>query len=176
MSNLTQNQQDIITQITNEFKKINDDYNVYEGGLIDLSRIVKELNEDKIRRSEIEVQNSINKRIFIENVNKDLKRINDDLVKYDLVAFIKWDSTIRIGILREFSKHGESGLNYYFDIQCCQNSETIYFNSQINNIQKTSSSYYYKYEGKQFNSLEDLIGTSNFTEHMRQLIVRQNPN
>lgn len=176
MSNLTQNQQDIITQITNEFKKINDDYNVYEGGLIDLSRIVKELNEDKIRRSEIEVQNSINKRIFIENVNKDLKRINDDLVKYDLVAFIKWDSTIRIGILREFSKHGESGLNYYFDIQCCQNSETIYFNSQINNIQKTSSSYYYKYEGRSFNSLEDLIGTSNFTEHMRQLIVRQNPN
>lgn len=176
MSNLTQNQQDIITQITNEFKKINDDYNVYEGGLIDLSRIVKELNEDKIRRSEIEVQNSINKRIFIENVNKDLKRINDDLVKYDLVAFIKWDSTIRIGILREFSKHGESGLNYYVDIHCCQNSETIYFNSQISNIQKTSSSYYYKYEGKKFNSLEDLIGTSNFTEHMRQLIVRQNPN
>ena len=176
MSNLTQNQQDIITQITNEFKKINDDYNVYEGGLIDLSRIIKELNEDKIKRSEIEVQNTINKRIFIENVNKDLKRINDDLVKYDLVAFIKWDSTIRIGILREFSKLGMSNLNYYVDIQCCQNSETIYFKSQIDNIHKSSSSYYYKYEGKQFKSLEDLIGTSNFSERMRQLILKQNPN
>ena len=176
MSNLTQNQQDIITQITNEFKKINDDYNVYEGGLIDLSRIIKELNEDKIKRDEIEVQNTINKRIFIENVNKDLKRINDDLVKYDLVAMKMYDSTIRIGTRKEFIKSSGTSFNAYVDIKCFQNAETIYFNSKINNITKNESSYYYRYEGKQFKSLEDLIGTSNFTEDMRALILKQNPN
>ena len=176
MSNLTQNQQDIITQITNEFKKINDDYRAYEGGLIDLSRIVNELNQDKIRRSEIEVQNSINKNIFIENVNKDIQRMNDDLVKYGLIAFKVYESTIRIAIQREFNKIDSSNVSYYIDIKCRQNTETIYFNSKINNIAKNESSYDYRYDGGRFDSLEDLIGTSNFTEHMRELIVRQNPN
>lgn len=174
MSNLTENQQTIINQITNEFKKINDEYKVHEGGLIDLSVIVKELNEEKIRRSEIEVQNAINKNIFLENVRKDIQRINEDLVKYGLIAFQKHESTIRIATQKEFNKVGHSNVQYYLDIRCIQNAETIYFKSKIDNISKNESSYYYQHWSGGYKSLEDLIGTSTFTEHMRDLIILQN--
>lgn len=174
MNNLTENQQNIISKIVNEFKKINDDYKVHEGGLIDLSRIVKELNDDKIRRSEIEVQNNINKNIFIENVRKDIQRINEDLVKYGLIAFQKYESTIRIATQKEFNKIGHSNVQYYLDIRCIQNAETIYFESKIDNISKNESSYYYQNWSGEYKSLEDLIGTSTFTEHMRDLIMLQN--
>lgn len=174
MNNLTENQQSIINQITNEFKKINDEYRVHEGGLIDLSGIIKEFNEDKIRRSEIEVQNNINKNIFLENVNKDIKRINDDLVKYGLIAFKVCESKIRIATKKESDKIGISNVNYYTTIGCSQYAKTIYFNSQINNISKNESSYYYIHNGEHFKSLEDLISTPCFTEHMRTLIIQQN--
>jgi len=174
MSNLTENQQTIINQITNEFKKINDEYRAHEGGLIDLSGIVKELNEDKIKRKEIEVQNITNTNIFLQNVNKDVKRINEDLVNYDLVAFIKWDSTIRICTLKEFSKLGPSGVNYYTDIKCTQDGDTIYFKSEIDNIRKHESSYHYQNWSGVFKSLEDLIGTAAFSQDMRGLIKKQN--
>jgi len=174
MNNLTENQQNIISKIVNEFKKINDDYKVHEGGLIDLSSIVKELNDDKIRRSEIEVQNNINKNIFIENVRKDIERINEDLVKYGLIAFQKYESTIRIATQKEFNKLGHSNVQYYLDIRCTQNAETIYFNSKIDNISKNESSYYYQNWSGEYKSLEDLIGTSTFTEDMRNLIMLQN--
>jgi hypothetical protein len=174
MNNLTENQQTIINQITNEFKKINDEYRVHEGGLIDLSPIIKELNEDKIRRKEIEVQNITNTNIFLQNVNKDIQRINDDLIKYGLIAFKMYESTIRIATQKEFNKIGPSNVNYYTDIRCIQNANTIYFNSKINNISKNESSYYYQNWSGGYKSLEDLIGTSTFTEHMRDLIVHQN--
>jgi hypothetical protein len=174
MNNLTENQQTIINQITNEFKKINDEYRVHEGSLIDLSGIVKELNEDKIKRKEIEVQNGINKNIFIENVRKDIQRINEDLVKYGLIAFEKWESTIRIATQKEFNKVGQSNVQYYLDIRCIQNAETIYFKSKIDNISKNESSYYYQNWSGVYKSLEDLIGTSTFSEHMRDLIIHQN--
>lgn len=174
MNNLTENQQTIINQITNEFKKINEEYKVHKGGLIDLSDIVKELNEDKIRRSEIEVQNNINKNIFIENVRKDIQRINDDLVKYGLIAFQKYESTIRIATQKEFNKLGNSNVQYYLDIRCIQNAETIYFKSKISNISKNESSYYYQSFAGEYKSLEDLTINPSFTNHMRELIVKQN--
>jgi len=173
MNQLTQNQQDIITQITNEFNKINDDYKTYEGGLIDLSPLIKELNADKIRRSEIDLQNNINRKIFLENVAKDVKRINDDLANYDLVALIKWSSTICITTLNQFNRYG-SEVSDYVDISCQQNSEHIYFDSKINYISKLDWSYTYKYCGGIFKSLEDVVGTANFKSDMRQLILKQN--
>jgi hypothetical protein len=173
MNNLTQNQQDIITQITNEFNKINDDYKTYEGGLIDLSPLIKELNEDKIRRSEIELQNTINTKIFLDNVDKDIKRMNDDLVKYDLVAYKKWTSNIRITTLKQFKKY-HTDTTEHIDISCQIKSDKIYFDSQISNIAKLDTSYEYRYHGGTFKSLEDIVGTANFKSDMRNLILKQN--
>jgi hypothetical protein len=173
MNQLTQNQQDIITQITNEFNKINDDYNTHEGGLIDLSPLIKELNADKIRRSEIELQNTINTKIFLDNVDKDIKRINDDLVKYDLVAYKKWTSNIRITTLKQFKRYYIETTEH-IDISCRQKSDKVDFDSHINHIAKLDTSYEYKYYGGIFQSLEDIVGTNNFKSDMRQLILKQN--
>jgi hypothetical protein len=173
MNQLTQNQQDIITQITNEFNKINDDYKTYEGGLIDLSPLIKELNADKIRRSEIELQNTINTNIFLDNVDNDIKRMNDDLVKYDLVAYKKWTSRIRITTLKQFKKYYIEATDYV-DISCQQKSDEIYFDSKITYIAKLDTSYKYNYGGGTFKSLEDVVGTANFKSDMRSLILKQN--
>jgi len=173
MNNLTQNQQDIITQITNEFNKINDDYKTYEGGLIDLSPLVKELNADKIRRSEIELQNNINTKIFLDNVDKDIKRMNDDLSKYDLVAYKKWTSNICITTLKHFKRYFIESPEHV-DISCQIKSDKIYFDSQISNIAKLDTSYEYRYHGGTFKSLEDVVGTANFKSDMRNLILKQN--
>jgi hypothetical protein len=173
MNQLTQNQQDIITQITNEFNKINYDYKTYEGGLIDLSPLIKELNADKIRRSEIELQNTINTKIFLDNVDKDIKRINDDLVKYDFVAYKKWTSNIRITTLKQFKRYYIETTEH-IDISCRQKSDKIYFDSNINSISKLDTSYEYMYYGGAFQSLEDIVGTNNFKSDMRQLILKQN--
>jgi hypothetical protein len=119
------------------------------------------------------LQNTINTKIFLDNVDKDIKRINDDLVKYDLVAYKKWTSNIRITTLKQFKRYYIETTEHV-DISCRQKSDKIYFDSNINSIAKLDTSYEYMYYGGKFESLEDIVSTNNFKSDMRQLILKQN--
>ena len=170
MNNLTQNQQNIINNITSEFLKINTEYIVPKGNLVDISPFLQQINMDKIRRKEIEIQNDINKKINIDNIERDIKRLNNDLYHAKILAILEKYS-IRLIAEKDVHKINQSAsyetlhIHYEFD------SNTVWFKSQIESIGEINPSYYYRLSGAgKYSTIEEVVKTDTFKDKIISFI------
>jgi hypothetical protein len=170
MNQLTEKQQTIINNITSEFLKINTEYLVPKGSLVDVSPFLQQINMDKIRRKEIEIQNSINQKIILDNIERDAKRLNDDLAHAKILAVLEKYS-IRLIAEKDVHKVGSSAnydtlhIHYEFD------SNTVWFKSQIEPIGEISTTYYYRLlSAGKFSTIEEVVKTDTFKDKIISFI------
>ena len=170
MSQLTEKQQTIINNITNEFLKINTENLMPKGSLVDVSPFLQQIDMDKIRRKEIEIQNSINQKIILDNIERDAKRLNDDLAHAKILAILEKYS-IRLIAEKDLHKVGSCAsydtlhIHYEFD------SNTVWFKSQIEPIGEISTTHYYRLSSAgKFSSIEEVVKTETFKDKIISFI------
>jgi hypothetical protein len=100
MKNLTEKQQTIIAEITNEFLKINQEKATRKiGGLLDVDTLLFERDKDIEYRKQIQIENKIVKEKFYDTIKSHIDRLNEDLQYLNLYAdYCYEDDKTRYGI------------------------------------------------------------------------------
>ena len=86
---LTENQIKIIDDLKTEFTKINKPLPTSSGGIINRAAIDKKFEDTKIRKAEIEAINASTKRAIRELIDRDLDKLNKDLIPMGMCATAK---------------------------------------------------------------------------------------
>jgi hypothetical protein len=166
MKNLTEKQQTIIADITNEFVKINEEKSKRKkGSLIDIDALLFERNRDLELKKNIELMNRINSDKFNQRINDDVIKLNEDLVDFNLVAKQEENYIIIDEPCRPKSKVNNS-------IYIKYRKEHIYktFKSQIEGIYLITDEFSIEGTNNIYASIEEYIKESNFNGSLRTLI------
>ena len=83
---LTEKQQNIISDLTNEFMKINKPAPTTSGGLINRSLMDKVFNDTIKRKAEVKAINEATNSVIDNLIDADIDRLNKDLIPMGLVA------------------------------------------------------------------------------------------
>jgi hypothetical protein len=127
MTNLTEKQQTIIADITNEFIKVNaDKKTIKKGSLLRIYELVGQRDIDLENRYEIELYNKSMFVDFVSLVDDAIDTLNEELIDYGLKAFRFKDENVK------------QNLEYiYFYIDLIDNANTtIQGNGNSNNFSK----------------------------------------
>jgi hypothetical protein len=173
MNQLTENQQTIINNITNEFLKINTENLLPKGSLVDVSPFLQQINMDKIRRKEIEIQNDINRKINLDNIERDAKRLNDDLAHAKILAILEKYS-IRLIAEKDVHKINASASYNTLHINFDFDATTVWFKSQIESIGEINPSYSYRLGGARCSTIEEVVKTNTFKDKIVEFIKEIN--
>jgi hypothetical protein len=168
MKNLTEKQQTIIADITNEFVKINEEKSKRKkGGLIDLDSLLLERESDLDLRKSIELNNRINLDKLNQILNDDADKLNEDLADYNLIARIEKKNAYFI-VIEELTRANKNVDNSIW-INYTQYMNHINFKSKIEGIYKKEG-YYIAYGSLTYKSIEDFVKSEYFIENLRKLI------
>ena len=168
MKNLTDKQQTIIADITNEFIKINEEKSKRKkGGLIDLDSLLLERESDLDLRKSIELNNRINLDKLNQILNDDADKLNEDLADYNLIARIEKKNAYFI-VIEELTRANKNVDNSIW-INYSQYMNHINFKSKIEGIYQKEG-YYIAYGSLTYKSIEDFVKSEYFIENLRKLI------
>ena len=172
---LTENQKQIISDITNEFIKINESKSkIKEEGFIDFNSIYLERNKDIETRREIELYNKSvlqSNRDFIYTI---MDTLNLELREHGLNCFFREDEknnfhhSLRINDIR--NQLGQQSFGICFETK----QTTIYFNSGIEQISKyipITQFYLNSLCSVKFKNLEDMCSYDEFMKNLKRLML-----
>jgi hypothetical protein len=167
MKNLTEKQELILAEITNEFVKINEEKSKRKKGtLIDIDALLLERESDLDLRKSIELTNRINFGKFNQRLNDDADKLNEDLADFNLVARIDESKGNIIIETKPIGNQNKSIWIKYYKVH-----SYITFKSQIDGIYKVTDNYYIELGGNvTYKSIEDVVKSPNFNDRLRQLI------
>lgn len=174
MNNLTEKQQLIISDITNEFTKINEEKkNRPKGGLFDIDGLLGQREADIEERYQIERNNEFYDEILTAKISEDMDTLNIDLKELGLRAFrpSNWSSWVRgyvIDTIRNFER-GFEGDNK-IKLQYRLFTKTKYFESDISYIEESLNKHNIESCSKFFNNLEEFAKSTNTIGGIKKLI------
>jgi hypothetical protein len=168
MKNLTENQELLLAEITNEFLKINQEKATRKiGGLLDVDTLLFERDMDIEYRNQIEIENKIAKEKFNNVLKSDMDRLNEDLDNFNLIARID-TKTANFIVIEELTKVNKN-LDTSIWIKYSQYMNYINFKSKIEGIWQKKG-FYIEYANVTYKSIEDFVKNEYFNEKLRILI------
>lgn len=153
---LTDKQQQIISDLKKEFTKINTPAPTSSGGLINRAAIDKKFEDTRKRKAEIEAINASTVRMIREMMDRDVDRLNKDLIPMGIYVTIKGGGTYSQQIF-----FGTYNVTAYF-------SATYYANSVYENLPDGSGINVYKgfeyigWHGNTYKNIEELCKDKDF--------------
>lgn len=166
---LTENQIKIIDDLKTEFTKINKPLPTSSGGIINRAAIDKKFEDTKIRKAEIEAINASTKRAIRELIDRDLDKLNKDLIPMGMCATAKGDNThsqqVHFGILNGYS-------SFYIDYYSSSDYEKLADGSGMN-IHKSFwfIKYYNDWGSDTYKTIEDLCKDSLFIKRIEDIYL-----
>lgn len=153
---LTDKQQKIISDLTNEFTKINKPSPTKSGGLINKALIDKKIDDSLKQEAELDLVTKATKAYVTDMIHADVDRLNEDLVPMGMKAKTK-DFYIYIHVLNSDGSLGT--LLMYFLYEMSHHSQylpdgrlyTVY--TRFRDI---------NYSGGRFNTIDDLCKSDSF--------------
>ena len=147
MKNLTEKQQTIIADITNEFIKINQEKATRKiGGLLDVNALLFQRDEDMEWRKQIEIENRIAQEKFYDLIKSDMDRLNEDLQHLNLYADYPYNDDKKRYCINVIGR--KMDLINYNDIltfEYTQHWKYVDFKSNIDGISKKLDTYKIKF-------------------------------
>jgi hypothetical protein len=146
MKNLTEKQELILAEITNEFVKINEEKkNRPKGSLFDIDGLLSQKESDIEDRQQIEVNNLLYEEMLKSAMQDDMNKLNDDLNEYGLCAYIpiNWKKDGNSFVIDTIKRKDDSGYHSESSIDLRYKLEYawISFESGISSIEKKSQKY-----------------------------------
>tara|TARA_R110000868_G_scaffold224763_1_gene476934 strand:+ start:226 stop:765 length:540 start_codon:yes stop_codon:yes gene_type:complete len=178
MKNLTEKQQTIIANITNEFAKINEEKkNRPKGGLFDIDGLLGQREADIEERYQIERNNEFYDEIFQTKIQEDMDTLNIDLRQLGLRAWrpLTWAIWVR-GFVIDTIENFERDYHYEKNIIVKYRlfTKTKYFESGISYIEESSNKHNIECCSKFFNNLEEFAKDINVIGKIKVLINKTN--
>lgn len=182
MNNLTEKQELIIAEITNEFNKINEEKKKSnKGGLLKLNELVEQKDNDLESRKIIELNNEACFKNFLCIVDDSIEKLNDELLDYGLKAYkLPKNYTAQSSLngiyfyidLISYS-NGEKSSKYGIRIKA--ENEVVYqtFKSNIEGIQKYVNFRGFKLEGSYtfaYKNIEEFVEKSSVRNNINYLL------
>jgi hypothetical protein len=172
---LTENQKTIISDITNEFVKINESKSkIKEEGFINFSSIYSERNKDMETRREIELYNKSvlqSNRDFVYTI---MDTLNLELNEHGLNCFFREDKEYNIHHFLTINDiHNQLG-QQSFSISFDRKHSTEYFESGIDQISKykpITLFYLNSTCSRKFENLEDMCSSEEFIKSLKKLML-----
>jgi hypothetical protein len=185
MKNLTEKQQTIIANITNEFAKINQEKATRKiGGLLDVDTLLFERDKDIEYRKQIEIENKIAKEKFYNVVKNDIDRLNEDLKHLKLYADYPYDDYRDRFCIDIIDRQFRSGARKMDLINCkdilsfeyTQDKKHISFKSEIGNIYKLLDTYQiiFYYNSNKHTNIESALKDDFAQRYIKNLINTSN--
>ena len=178
MKNLTEKQQTIIADITNEFIKINQEKATRKiGGLLDVNALLFQRDEDMEWRKQIEIENKINNEKFLNAIKTDMDRLNEDLQYINLYAdYCYTDNKKRYGINIIGRAMNLIDFKDILEIEYSQDYKCIGFKSEIGTIYKYLDTYtiQFYYGGHKHNNIESALKDDLAERKIKNLLNKAN--
>lgn len=179
MQNLTNKQQNIILQITNEFTRINEQKALpLNSNLFDIDSLLSQRDSDIEDRSQIEFDNLYYDELLSSIIEQDIEKINLSLVSIGLCCFTPshWHQTGKtfvIDTLYQKSKgtYGDNKIAFEYKLI----TKEIRFNSRLSPIDKKSNeyvicSYVSSNTEAKFKSIEEFAKDERIIDKLKNLI------
>lgn len=175
MINLSVKQQRIISEITSEFQRINQEKeSQVKGSLIDISGLLQQQSDDLRLRNEIEAENKLKFQKMEEIVEADMARLNNDLVHLGLVCFYTYQKdrkNIAIDSLSNRRKSiytSDSALRLEYSLPYKSKS----FESRIASVAVYGENplIKYCYGGPEFKNIDELAKSEWFINRIKSLL------
>lgn len=178
MQNLTEKQQRIITEITSEFKRINQEKESrIKGSLIDVDGLLKQQTDDLRLKREIEAENKLKTEKMYDIVEADMERLNSDLVHLGLICFYTYENNKQYIAID--TKGGRASSIYTSDNALKLEYHLPYsmkqFESRIASVQVYTDkpSIRYSYQGPEFKSIDEVAKSDWFISRIKSLLNRR---
>lgn len=178
MQNLSVKQQRIISEITSEFQRINQEKeSQIKGSLIDINGLLKQQTDDLRLRKEIEAENKLKMQKMEEIVEADMNRLNNDLIHLGLVCFYTYQNnkhhiaidTKASRASSNYTRDGALKLEYKLpSVHKC-------FESRIASIDVYSDNHVikYSYTSPEFKGIDELAKSEWFISNIKSLLNRR---
>lgn len=153
---LTEKQQNIICDLTNEFMKINKPAPTKSGGLINKALIDKKIDDSLKQEAELDLVTKATKAYVDDMMQTDVDRLNEDLVPMGMKAKIK-EHYMYIHELRSDGSLGT--LLMYFNYKMANHSQYLP-DGRIYTVYTRFKSI--SYSGCSFNNIDDLCKSDSF--------------
>jgi hypothetical protein len=178
MKNLTEKQERIISEITSEFQRINQEKeSQVKGSLIDISGLLQQQSDDARLRREIEAENKLKIQKMYDIVEADMERLNSDLVHLGLVCFYTYNGNKQYIAID--TKSGRASSNYTRDGALKLEYRLPYvnksFESRITSIEVYSDKpvIKYSYTSPEFKNIEEAAKSEWFISNIKSLLNRR---
>ena len=172
--NLTENQQQIITDITNEFVKINERESKRKSNtLIDFDSIFKERRDDEKRRKEIQCKNVIVQQMYDDLIDEIVDKLTSEVDQWGLYCKRNEDKIKNSGdIIISYTDKLSYKKYIYIDVR--KDITTITFKSGIEEVREwlpptrlSFNSVSYCWE-----TIEDLCKNPYFIKDLKELLLK----
>jgi hypothetical protein len=175
MQNLSVKQQRIISEITSEFQRINQEKeSQIKGSLIDINGLLKQQTDDLRLRKEIEAENKLKMQKMYDIVEADMDRLNKDLVHLGLICFYTYENTLN-NIAIDTKKHRSSSMyasNNSVRIEYHLPHETMRFESRIAAVcvYQDKPVLKFTYNGPEYKNIEEAAKSDTFINGIKSLL------
>jgi hypothetical protein len=174
MKNLTEKQELIIADITNEFIKINEEKkNRPKGGLFDIYGLLSQREADIEERYQIERNNQFYDQILQTKIQEDMDILNIDLIQLGLRAWrpLTWADWVR-GFVIDTIENSER--DYHFDKNIKVNYNLIKklktFESNIPQIEQYEKNHKIGWENYSYENIKDFATHDWVINNIKELI------
>ena len=183
MQNLTENQKQLIQELTNEFISINlEKTKKKKGNLFDIDGLLQQKNLDLELRNEIELKNKIIREKLFEIVENDTNKLNEDLKELGLIAFQpkNWHKgyDIVINTIEKYNRYEGRSIDKSIRISYSIPGKTKRFESKIGSIDELINEYTiehgYGSNPPKYTSIENLVKDQYFMSNLKELINEVN--
>lgn len=173
--NLTENQQQIITDITNEFVKINERESKRKtNSIIDFDSIFKEKREDEKRREEILCKNVIVQQMYDDLIDEIVDKLTSEVDQWGLYCKRNENKRKNSGDII-ISYTDELSYKKYIYIEINRNIKTTTFKSGIEEVREwlPPTTMGFNSGSNCWGSIEELCKTSYFINDLKQLLLKK---
>jgi hypothetical protein len=178
MKNLTEKQQTLIADITNEFIKINEEKkNRPKGGLFDINGLLGQREADIEERYQIERNNEFFDEILQTQIQEDIDILNIDLRQLGLRAWrpLTWADWVRgfvIDTIENFER------DYHFDKNICVKyifiKKTKSFESGISYIEEFENKHKIEWNNYHYSTIKSFATHKDVIDKIKTLINKTN--
>lgn len=162
---MNKRQSEILADLKNQFELINSRTNV-GSTLINLSAIVQDLDDSKVIRREIELQNRIlRKELYAEFVSK-LKQVQKELNTLGIISELRDDNypNLRIGKRKDYDLFYDAAffISTYEDTDGISLPDGTY-------VEKFNKLQIHVRHGVYFDTVDELVKTQDFIDRIKKL-------
>lgn len=178
MKNLTEKQEIIIADITNEFIKINEEKNNRpKGGLFDINGLLGQREADIEERFQIERNNRFYDEILKTKIKEDMDMLNIDLRELGLRAWqpLTWASWVRgfvIDTINNFERDYHFGENIKIDYRLITKSKS--FESGISYIDEFENQHKIMWNNYSYTNIKEVARHNMIINNIKKLINKTN--